>query len=277
VDNGSTDGTLEMLAREFPWARLIAAGENLGFAEGNNRGFAATQTDWIATLNNDTAADPHWLEMLRSAARAATPDAGMLQSRLVFKQHRDRTNSTGVLLFENASAEDRDFDQPLREGDRDEEVFCPTAGAALYRRSMLEAVALRNGIFDREFFMYYEDVDLGWRARLAGHRAIYVPSAIVAHEFQGSSKTREGHFISMQLKLNRIRMLLKNGSWRFLLRAVPKTFYDLAEAVLWLGPKAIGRFLQAFWSGLRARREVDAILVVPRRAIERRWVTRKPR
>jgi GT2 family glycosyltransferase len=277
VDNGSTDGTVEMLARDFPWARVLATGQNLGFAEGNNRGFAEARAAWIATLNNDTQADPHWLEALRKAALAAPQDVGMLQSRLVFKQHRDRTNSTGVLLFANGSAEDRDFDQPFRDGDREEEVLCPTAGAALYRRSMLDAIALQTGVFDRDFFMYYEDVDLGWRARLAGHRAIYVPEAIVAHEFQGSSKKRKNHFISMHLKRNRIRMLLKNGSWRFVLRALPKTLYDLSEAVLWFGPKALFDLVRAARSGLRARREVNAILVVKRRELELRWVSRNAR
>jgi hypothetical protein len=277
VDNASTDGSLEMLESSFPWVHAIETGNNLGFAEGCNRGIEASQSEWVAMLNADTEADTHWIETLRAGARAARADVGMLQSRLVLRQHRDRTNSTGVLLFANGSAEDRDFDQPLRPDDREEEVFCATAGAALYRREMLDRIALPTGVFDRTFFMYYEDVDLGWRARVAGYGALYLPGAVVAHEFQGSSRKRESRFISMHLKRNRLRMLLKNGSLRFFIRALPKTVYDLGEAILWLGPKAIAELGRAARDGLRGRREVSAIVTVPRHAVEKKWVAPRPR
>jgi len=277
VDNGSTDGSLEMLKSSYPWAHAIDTGDNLGFAEGCNRGIEASRSEWIAMLNADTEADARWIETLRAAARTAHDDIGMLQSRLVLRQHRDRTNSTGVLLFADGSAEDRDFDRPVRDDDREEEVFCAPAGAALYRRAMLDRIALSTGVFDRTFFMYYEDVDLGWRARVAGWGALYVPGAVVAHEFQGSSRRRESHFIGMHLKRNRLRMLLKNGSLSFFVRALPKTVYDLGEAMLWLGPRAMLELGRAARDGLRGRREVSKAAAMRRRDVERRWVVRRPR
>ena len=277
VDNGSTDGSIEMLGRDFPWVRTILAGENLGFAEGANRGIEASRRAWIATLNNDTVVDPRWIETLRSAAREAHDRLGMLQSRVVLADHPDRTNSTAVLLYADGSAEDRDFDVPLRPDDRPQEVFCPTAGAALYRRRMLDEVRLGSGVFDRRFFMYFEDVDLGWRCRLAGWSALYVPDAIVRHRFQASSRRHPGRFIGMHLKRNRLRMLLKNGSWWFIARTLPRTLFDLCEAIVWQGPRVVGQFVRAARDGLDERSAVLRIQRVERRDVERRWVVRQGR
>jgi GT2 family glycosyltransferase len=276
VDNGSTDGTVEMVSSGFSWVRVIATGKNNGFAEGCNIGIDASRTDWVATLNPDTEADVRWIEALRAAAREAPADVGMLQSKVVLRQSPDRTNSTGVLLFTNGSAEDRDFDRPARPDDAVEEVFCATAGAALYRRAMLDRIALPTGVFDRTFFMYYEDVDLGWRARVAGWSALYVPGAVVKHAFQASSRKRETHFISMHLKRNRVRMILKNGSWAFATRTLPKTLYDLGEAFVWEGFKGIAGVFGAARDGLRGRSEVAGIATARRRDVERRWVVRRP-
>ena len=87
------------------------------------------------------------------------------------------TAHPSVTIYSDGENIDRDFHLPLRAAHRPEEIFCATAGAALYRREMLEAVRLPSGVFDRSFFMYLEDVDLGWRCRLAGWQAEYVPSA----------------------------------------------------------------------------------------------------
>ena len=138
VDNGSADGSVELLRRDHPRVLCVEAGENLGFAEGVNRGIDAAGGAWIATLNNDTVADPGFIEELRRAARAAPPGVGTIQARLVFKSAPDRTNSTGVVLFANGNARDRDFDAPVRADDAPSDVFCATAGAALYRRAMLD-------------------------------------------------------------------------------------------------------------------------------------------
>jgi len=276
VDNGSSDDSIEMLRRDFPWVRLVEAGENLGFAEGCNRGIEEARGEWIATLNNDTLADPGWIEALRAAARTADDRLGMLQSCVVFKKDPTRTNSTGVLLYTNGVACDRDFDAPLRSDNHPEEVFCPTAGAALYRRAMLQETKLLSGVFDRSFFMYFEDVDLGWRCRLAGWSALYVPTAVVRHEFQGSSKRQPGRFIGLHLRRNRVRMLLKNGTWWFVLRTIPRTIYELCETIVWQGPRVIPSLFRAVYDGLRQRSGVTRLLRTSRSQVERKWLSPAP-
>jgi GT2 family glycosyltransferase len=272
VDNGSEDGSVELVREHYREARLLATGKNLGFAEGCNRGIAASTGEWVATLNNDAVADAHWIAELRAAACEGAPDLGMIQSRIVFKQRPDHTNSTGLLVFDDGGAIDRDYDVPLRGDDVPEEVFCPTAGAALYRRRMLEETRLPTGYFDRTFFMYFEDVDLGWRCRLAGWTARYVPSAVVRHAMHGSADRHGQHFVLQQCRKNRIRCVLKNASWRFLLGAAVTNWRDSRQAI-WLGGPTMGlQFARAVVDGLRQRRSVRALACVDGAAVEQRWI-----
>lgn len=279
VDNGSVDGSAQAIRREFPNVRVLETGENLGFAEGCNRGIDASSNAWVATLNNDTVADKHWIAELRRAARAGDEHLGMLQSQVVFLGDEAHLNSTGVLLYLDGGACDRDVYAATREGDREEEVFCATAGAALYRRAMLDEVRLASGIFDRTFFMYFEDVDLGWRCRLAGWSARYVPTARVGHAFQASSKRQPGRFVGTHLRRNRLRMLLKNGSVSFLAKTFPKTLYDACELVVWEGPSAVLEIAKAALDGASQRHEVarrTATTPSARTAVEARWAVASP-
>lgn len=279
VDNGSTDGSVGAIREEFPRVRVIEAGRNLGFAEGCNRGIDATTTAWVATLNNDTIADERWVEELRRAATTADDSVGMLQSHVLFLDEDAKMNSTGVELFANGNARDRDVGRDARTTHPDADTFCATAGAALFRRAMLERIRLSSGVFDRTFFMYFEDVDLGWRCRLAGWEARYVPSAIVRHAFQASSKKRQRTFIGVHLRRNRLRMLLKNGSVSFVARTMPQTIYDVCELVVWEGVGILPSVARAAVDGITQRREVGRATratAAKRRGVETRWVTAPP-
>ena len=272
VDNGSTDGSQAMVRERFADVKLVELPKNVGFAEGCNSGIAVASRAWIATLNNDADAEPDWIAELRAAARAGGDRLGMLQSRIVLKQKRNRANSTGLVLFADGCVEDRHYDQPIRDDEEVEEIFCPSAGAAMYRREMLDQVRLDSGFFDREYFMYVEDVDLGWRARLAGWSSVYVPTAIVHHSFQGSSRRHGRHFVALQCKKNRLRTLVKNGSLRFLATTMPRTLFDVAEAFIWMGPRAVPQFVSAAIDAAKQRAFVTRLATIDRRAVEQRWV-----
>jgi GT2 family glycosyltransferase len=273
VDNGSQDGSAELLATHYPWVRLIQTGSNLGFAEGCNRGLAQASGDWVFTLNNDSVLAPGCLAELCAAACHAAPHVGMLQTCIVFAQHPDLINSTGLLLFDDGSARDRDFNEPAANCNASHQVFAPTAGAAFYRRSMLEALHLRSGVFDRQFFMYMEDVDLGWRARLAGWEAQYVATAQVFHQFQGSSRRRGHGWVVQQCRLNRVRMMIKNASWSFISNTALKTARDLRATWREGGLSALYAFIAAALVTLPARREVTRRARIARQTIEHRWTT----
>lgn len=272
VDNGSADGSLAMVRARFPEVVVVESGANLGFAEGCNRGIAVARGAWIVTLNNDAEAAADFVAALRSVARACDADVGAIQARIVFRGRERVLNSTGIVLSADGTAMDRDYEAPVRDEDVEQEIFCATAGAAMYRRAMLDAVALPNGWFDRDYFMYFEDVDLGWRARLAGWRCVYAPRATVAHAFQASSKRHKAHFVELQCKKNRLRTLVKNGSRAMIARGSWRSFWDVAFCLRWGGADAAREIVRGVGDAIDARRRVATLARRERRDVERAWV-----
>jgi GT2 family glycosyltransferase len=195
----------------------------------------------------------------------------------VFKDRPDQLNSTGLLLFKDATAADRGVRTPSAQADSwPLDIFCPTAGAAAYRRSMLERVRLPAGVFDATFFMYYEDVDLGWRCRLAGFRAAYVPGAIVYHAFQGSSRRHGNRFVLRQCTKNRLIALARNASPTLLVRSLPKTLSELLWLAAFGGRGALREVTPRILRAFREERAlVTALLASDRRHVERAWLARR--
>ncbi|MBI5535074.1 MAG: glycosyltransferase family 2 protein [Deltaproteobacteria bacterium] len=275
VDNGSTDGSAQMVRDRFPRCKLLAETENLGFAEACNRGIVASTGPWVAMLNNDAVAEPDWAEALMKAAAEAPDNCGMLQSLMLFMQRRDTINSIGIDLLRTGRGHDR-YEGLRREAARKaEEIFCPTAGAAAYRRAMLDSIKLQTGWFDRTHFMYYEDLDLGWRARLNGWTAKFVPESVVFHRYHGSSDRHGRPWMLVISRTNRLRTMVKNASLRMLARSAHHSLYDVA-VVLWNGGLKSGvKLAEALQVSVRERREVNAMVKERRRGVERRWVKRK--
>ena len=176
VDNGSTDGSAEMAAAEFP-ARVIRNSENRGFCAANNQGISAARGDFIALLNNDAEAEPGWLAALARAC-AKAPEVGMAASKILVWEDPRRIDKAGHLIFPDGQNRGRGAGAPdLGQFDREEEVLWPDGCAALYRRRMLEQI----GGFDEDFFAYGDDAELGLRARIAGWKCLYTPEAVVRH------------------------------------------------------------------------------------------------
>ena len=226
VDNGSHDGSVDFVAERFPQVRIIENGENLGFAAGNNVAIRVARGDYIVTLNNDTRAEPDWLEELVKVTEA-DPRIGMCASKMLFYYHTGVLNSTGISLDRAGIAWDR------RGGERDDgrerepiEIFGPCAGAALYRQEMLDEV----GLFDEDFFAYHEDVDLAWRARSRGWRCMYSPRAVVYHVHSGTGLEGSA-FKNRLLGRNKIWTMVKNYPVPQIFLFLPLiAFYDLASA-----------------------------------------------
>lgn len=270
VDNRSTDGSREIIEDEFPEVKLVSLPENFHFARGTNAGIREALKDpectHILTLNNDTRVDPEWVAEL---VRAAT-DAGMVASKLLMMDHPQMINSTGLTVAPDGSALDRGWNQVDHgQFDRFDDVFGPTAGAALYRRDMIDRV----GLLDEEFVAYYEDVDLAWRARLAGWQARYAPRAVVYHKFSASH--RRGSPLKTYLcERNRIWNLVQNYPWRYAALTVPwNSARNLAGSIPWTDGKepAAAPHQKSVVGTARAmaRARVDAYAGIPR-ALEKR-------
>jgi len=223
VDNGSTDGTAEWVREAHPSVCLVELSENTGFAAGNNRGFEAARAPLVATINNDAIPDPDWLAGLVRGA-AAHPDAGMLASRMVYLHDPEVIDSAGIGLDPLGIAWDRGAGAPVRDDDEGH-VFGASAGAALYRRELLQA----TGGFDERFFAYLEDVDLAWRARWLGWQARYVPAARVRH-MHSATWAEDSPLKTYHLGRNKVWLIAKNYPLGPLLRWLPLILaYDAAS------------------------------------------------
>jgi GT2 family glycosyltransferase len=224
VDNGSTDGSADLVRARFPQVHLIENTENLGFAAANNQAILASNSDFVATLNNDTQVDPGWLGALVEVMEADRR-VGMCASKMLFADQRDVIDSAGILVDRAGIAWNLEGGSRDRSGEASAPVpvFGPCAGAALYRRAMLQDV----GLFDEDFFAYLEDVDLAWRAQWASWRCVYVPAAVVYHVH--SATGREGsYFKSHLLGRNKVWALCKNYPFPQLLWYAPLVItYDL--------------------------------------------------
>jgi GT2 family glycosyltransferase len=211
IDNGSDDGTAEWLAAQ-PDLRVIRNAQNVGFAAACNQGIQASKSPLVAVLNDDTQPEPQWLESLVSAMRMGEGQrVGACASLLLFADQPNVVQSAGIAVDRAAIAWDRLRGYPADAAvvQRAGEVFGASAGAALYRRAMLDEV----GLFDERFFAYLEDVDLAWRAQRAGWRCLYVPAARALH--RTSATSGEGSVMKYRLLgRNKVWMVAKNVRWR---------------------------------------------------------------
>lgn len=178
LDNGSTDGSAEYLAKEHPGVRLLAMPENIGFCGGNNAAYAESSGELILLLNNDAELEPEFLsEMDAAASRDAS--FGMFAANVRMFDRRDVFDSTGLLVYPDGLCRSRGWlEHDTGQYEESDEVLCPNGCAAVYRRAMIEEV----GLFDEAYFAYLEDLDLGLRGQLRGWRCRYVPTAVAYHK-----------------------------------------------------------------------------------------------
>jgi GT2 family glycosyltransferase len=186
IDNGSTDGSADVVRRDFPEMRLIALEVNVGFCRANNLGIRSTASPFVLVLNPDTRLEPEFLERLLPAFEDRR--VGIAAGKLL-RLEGGLLDSCGQMLAHSRQPLDRGYGRPDRgQLDADGEVFGACGAAALYRRSMLESIADPGECyFDETFFAFYEDLDLAWRARRQGWRAVYRHAAVGYHARGGSA------------------------------------------------------------------------------------------
>jgi GT2 family glycosyltransferase len=194
-----------------------------------------TKGQYVAILNNDTEVEPTWLEELVQAIES-DPRTGMAASKLLFHDRPGMINSAGIAVDRVGIAWDRYGGILDGAEDRPYEVFGPSGGAALYRRAMLDEV----GLFDEDYFIYLEDVDLAWRGQAAGWRCVYVPTARVYHV----------HSATMQEGSPFKNYLLGRNKWWTILKDYPH------PQLLAYGSLILAYDLMAVVYGLVTRRDV---------------------
>lgn len=263
VDNGSQDGSVAGLQQHYPEVCVLVLESNRGFAAAVNAGIQVARGEVIALLNNDTEAEPQWLAEL-CRALAEHPEVSFCAAKMLLFDRRDVINSAGDYYGRNGLPGNRGVWQHDNSSlSRQEFVFGACGGAALYRRELFEAI----GLFDEEFFAYGEDVDLSFRAQLAGRKCLFVPGARVYHRL---SATGGGPLASYLCGRNFITVLVKNAPGGVLRRHWPAMLaaqLRIAGEALWHGrePAARARLrgqlagLRRLPTALRKRRAVQAL------------------
>jgi GT2 family glycosyltransferase len=207
VDDASSDDSVAFVRTNYPEVQLLVLPHNQGFVAACNAAIAATTGEYVVLLNNDTEVTPVWLAELIGALEVH-PEYAFAASKLMLFDRRTIIHSAGDFYRIDGipgnrgvwQADAPQFQQP-------QEVFGPCAGAAAYRRSALNQLAVAGDVFDRDLGMYCEDVDLNLRARLHGLRTIFVPTAIVYHRL---SATGGGALASFYCGRNFPLVWLKN-------------------------------------------------------------------
>jgi hypothetical protein len=176
VDNGSSDDSVAVVRKRFPNVDIIALKRNEGFAAANNAALRTVTTPYVALINNDALAHRDWIGCCVEALERY-PDAGMAASKMLFADRADTIDRVGDGYSRAGAGILRGRNAPADAFSQGEWIFGACAGAAMYRMDMLK----RIGCFDPTFFLLYEDVDLSFRAQLAGYKCRYVPDALVYH------------------------------------------------------------------------------------------------
>ena len=246
MDNGSTDGS-DCIAEQFPGIKLHRLKFNYGFAIANNLAFDICTSDYVALLNPDAFPKSDWIEQLLTAAEA-NPDVAAFGSRQLVHGKKDILDGIGDVYHISGLVWREGFGRPQSLDDLiSRYIFSPCAGAALYSRKSISSV----GGFDQDFFCYVEDVDLGFRLRLAGYKSLYVPEAVVSHIGSGTSGGQHSDFS--------IYYGHRNLVWTFVKNMPGILFWALLPIHILLNILTVIYFIYLGKTGVIIRAKIDAI------------------
>jgi hypothetical protein len=247
VDNGSSDGSVALLATDYPKVKVISFAENRGFSVAVNAGIEQSSAPWILLLNNDMEIDAHCLAALRTGVETYHDYDFFALKMLSFQQRTFLDGAGDGFLRGGAGYRLGTMEEDGPPYDQDRDVFGACAGAALYRRDFFT----RTGLFDQDFFAYLEDVDLNLRARRLGCRCRFLAAAIVWHIGSATSGSKINPLTIRLSTRNNINVLAKNYPLTLALRYLPAIFlYQLAWFLFNLKKGMLLPYLQGLRQGL---------------------------
>lgn len=221
VDNGSHDGSVEFLEANYPQIKLIKFEKNTGFSVAVNAGIRATDTEFVALLNNDTVVEPDWISEMMRAMRAH-PEIGSTGCKMLAYDDKALLDGAGD-GYRRGGLPGRigHRERDLGQFDQERYILGACGGAVLYRRSMLNEI----GLLDEDYFAYLEDVDLGLRAQNAGYKCLYVPSAVIYHLGCGTTGSGYHPLVVRLSSQNNWNTIVKNIPGPLLMKFWPHIAY----------------------------------------------------
>lgn len=252
VDNASTDDSVEYIRSNYPKVRIIVNKKNVGFAEANNIGYRASRGEYVLFLNNDTEVTKNFLtELVR--VLESDPVIGGVQSKILLMEKRQILDSVSAFLTHTG------FLYHYGIGKKDGakyshqiEIYSPKGACMAFKREILENVKVRNELFDKQYFAYFEETDLAHRVWLAGYKIVFAPRSVIYHKGGATSSRLDNAFVQYHSFKNRINSYTKNLgivnlcailvphiivcellSVAFLLMFKPKLFWAIQGAIMW--------------------------------------------
>lgn len=246
IDNGSTDGSAQWLEKEAAddsRIKVVLLPENKGFAGGVNEGLRRTESEYVLLLNNDTIAEPDFIENLKNAV-GKSEDIFAVSAQMIKASDHSLIDSAGDGINWLGWAYQRGIDEKAELYQKEADVFSACAGAAIYRKKILDEI----GFFDETHFAYLEDIDLSWRARLAGYRILYTPDARVYHLGSATSGSKYNSFKVQITSRNNIYLHYKNQPVpQLVINFIPLLLGILGKAVFF---KNMG-YSKEYWDGIK--------------------------
>jgi len=226
VDNGSTDGSVDLVRSRYPGVVVVSHETNLGFAMANNRAVSGAASPYVALLNNDCRVHAGWLAALVDYLEDSPRAAGA--GSLVLDWDGDRIDFAGAAMSLTGRGHQPEHGRPAAELPRhpSAQLFANGAAMLVRRDAFLDA-----GGFDERFFAYYEDVDLGWRLWILGWEVALVPSSIAYHRHHGTSRRIAPEQIEVLLARNALLMVIKNYGEEWLRRVLPVALLAVGEEI----------------------------------------------
>ena len=210
VDNGSTDGSVSLVRKQFPEVIIVESDKNLGFAEGNNLGYQKSKGEYILFLNNDTIVTRDFLRELVNFIKGKK-DVAVIQPKILF--HRPGTtahhkiNSIASFLLDSGFLYHLDYGKKETKKVLPYEIFSAYGACFLARRNVIDKV----GLFDPDYFAYFEETDFCHRLWLAGYKVMILPDVFIYHKGEKTAQELSLTFIQYHSFKNRIFSFFKGG------------------------------------------------------------------
>lgn len=248
VDNGSTDKSVALIQEGFPQIEVCKLSENHGFTGGVNAGIKSALTqkfEYIILFNNDAVADKNFVKELVTSAQKH-PDAGVVTGKLL-RTDGKHFDSTGEFYTTRGMSFSRGRNQKdTGQYEIEEQVFAGSGGASLYRSKLFKTV----GLFDESFFAYFEDIDMSFRARLAGWEVWYIPKAKAMHKV-GATSSKLGNFARYHSIKNFMLLYTKDMPAILYWKYLPQFWLQLIRMKLGcIRDHQLGTFVRSFFAGL---------------------------
>lgn len=249
VDNASTDDSIKLAKELYREIRVIELHDNTGFAYAVNRGIEAAKGEYVLLLNNDTIVFPNFVKNQYKMIKGK-PDVFSCSALMIQNRNHELVDDAGDELAVLGWGFAPDRDKPVSGCGIPHEVFSSCAGAAIYRKSVFDEI----GLFDESFFAYLEDMDVGYRARLAGYRNLYNPYAKVYHLGSASSGSRHNAFKVELSARNSMYMMKKNMPVLQYILNFPFIIAGIAIKTVYFAKKGLaGAYIRGIGKGIFGR------------------------